>query len=60
MRAKPGDRIHMQGFGVSHPDTVGVIDEVKGTDGQPPYVVRFYSGRQELVYPGPRTEVAPQ
>jgi hypothetical protein len=34
-------------------DQKGIITEVRGTDGEPPYVVRFEDGHEGLIYPGP-------
>ncbi|MER6851575.1 DUF1918 domain-containing protein [Streptomyces flaveolus] len=31
----------------------GEIIEVRGPNGEPPYVVRFPDGHETLVYPGP-------
>jgi hypothetical protein len=38
---------------------MGDVVEVRGPDGQPPYLVRFDDGRERLVYPGPDCEVQP-
>jgi len=34
-------------------DRKGEIVEVRGADGEPPYLVRFEDGHSGLVYPGP-------
>jgi hypothetical protein len=38
---------------VGHPDKTGEIVEVRGTSGEPPYLVRFEDGHTGLVFPGP-------
>ncbi|NRQ37542.1 DUF1918 domain-containing protein [Nonomuraea sp. NN258] len=40
-------------------DGRGEIVEVRGPDGQPPYIVRFPDGRESSVYPGPDTVIEP-
>jgi Domain of unknown function (DUF1918) len=37
----------------------GVVVEVRGDDGQPPYVVQWDDGHEGLCYPGPDAHVAP-
>jgi hypothetical protein len=53
MRATVGDRLHVHGRTVGAADRVAEIIEVRGTDGGPPYLVRFPDGRENLIYPGP-------
>jgi hypothetical protein len=57
MRAKVGDRLHVHGRSVGNADRIGEIIEVRGGDGQPPYVVRFEDGHETLVFPGPDATV---
>jgi hypothetical protein len=38
---------------VGEHDHVGVIVEVRGANGAPPYLVRHEDGHETLVYPGP-------
>lgn len=52
MRASVGERILIRGMTVEAPDRHGEIVEVRGTDGAPPYLVRFDDGRETLVFPG--------
>jgi hypothetical protein len=59
MQATTGDRLHVHGATVGEPDRIGEILEVHGTDGTPPYLVRFADGRTRLVYPGPDAVVEP-
>lgn len=57
MRAEVGDRLHVHGRTVGKVDRVGEIVEVRGTDGGPPYLVRFDDGHESLVFPGSDTTV---
>lgn len=53
MQAIVGDRLHVHGKTVGEPDRTGEIVEVRGTEGSPPYLVRFDDGHTGLVFPGP-------
>jgi uncharacterized protein DUF1918 len=53
MQATVGDRLHVHGNAVGQPDKTGRITEVRGSNGGPPYVVRFDDGHIGLVFPGP-------
>jgi hypothetical protein len=57
MRAQVGDRLHVHGRTVGNVDRVGEIVEVRGSDGGPPYLVRFDDGHETLVFPGPDSTV---
>ncbi|GAB3211037.1 DUF1918 domain-containing protein [Nocardia tengchongensis] len=57
MRATVGDQLVVHGRNVGLPDHTAEIVEVRGEDGEPPYVVRFPDGRTNLVFPGPDSEV---
>lgn len=50
----------MHGNTVGERDRGGVITEVQGTDGGPPYMVRFDDGHTGLVFPGPDAVVVPK
>ena len=53
MRAKPGDRLVVKGHRVGEPDMDAEILEVRGTQGEPPYLVRWSNdGHEALVFPG--------
>lgn len=52
MEAAQGDRIVVRGKTVGSSDRHGVILEVRGEGGHPPYVVRFDDGRETVMYPG--------
>jgi hypothetical protein len=53
MRATVGDQLHVHGRTVGEHDHLGQIVEVRGADGEPPYLVRYPDGRESLVFPGP-------
>jgi hypothetical protein len=53
MHAVVGDRLHVRGNVVGHPDRTGVIVEVRESSGEPPYLVEFDDGHTCLVFPGP-------
>lgn len=57
MHAAVGDRLHVHSHAVGVHDRTGEIIEVRGPEGQPPYLVRFDDGHEGLVYPGPDTVV---
>lgn len=52
MKATVGDQLHVHSRTVEKSDHTGVILEVRGEDGAPPYLVRFTDGHEALVYPG--------
>lgn len=60
MRAHVGDRLHVHGPAVGHPDREGTIVDVRGPEGDPPYLVRFDDGQENLVFPGPDAVVRPR
>lgn len=53
MKASVGDRIVMAGEQVDRPTRDGVVLEVRGLEGAPPYLVRWADGHTGLLYPGP-------
>jgi len=53
MKAATGDRLVVKGHTISEPDRDAEILEVHGTDGTPPYLVRWSDdGHVGLVFPG--------
>lgn len=57
MHATVGDRILVHGRTVGSGEQHGEIVEVRGEDGQPPYLVRFEDGHEGLIFPGSDCEV---
>lgn len=53
MQAAVGDRLHVHGKIVGQAEQAGEIVEVHGSEGAPPYLVRFDDGHTRLVFPGP-------
>jgi hypothetical protein len=52
MRATVGDRLVVRGHKVGEHDVDGEILEVRGKDGEPPFMVRWDDGHEGLVFPG--------
>ena len=53
MHAHPGDQIRIKGHHVGDADRRGEILATRGTDGSPPFVVRWDdSGHEVLFFPG--------
>ena len=52
MKADKGDRLIVKGCHVGDSDHVGEILEVRGSEGTPPYVVRWQNGHTATVFPG--------
>jgi hypothetical protein len=59
MQASAGDHLHVHARIVGQPDQIGVIMEVRGPQGAPPYLVRYPDGHETLMYPGPDAVVEP-
>jgi hypothetical protein len=57
MQATVGDRLRVHSKVVGAQDRVGEILEVRGSEGGPPYLVRFPDGHETLVFPGPDSVV---
>jgi hypothetical protein len=54
MRATVGDMLVVRGHRQGEPDRMGEVLEVHGTDGGPPFLVRWDDdGHVGLVFPGP-------
>jgi hypothetical protein len=51
MRAHTGDALLVRGHHVGDQDRQAVIIEVHGTDGAPPYVVRWEDGHESVFFP---------
>ncbi|GAA2308590.1 DUF1918 domain-containing protein [Streptomyces kunmingensis] len=59
MHATVGDRLLMHGRIVGQRDRVAQIIEVLGSDGGPPFRVRFEDGHEAIMSPGPDAVVRP-
>ena len=60
MNAAPGDRLVIRGHNVGDHDRVGILTEVRGPDGTPPYVVKWLDTEHEcLIFPGADAVVQP-
>lgn len=58
MRAHVGDAITVPGRRVGDAERHGQIVEVRGSDGQPPYVVRWdHDDHDHVLYPSPELVV---
>jgi len=54
MNANVGDRIVIKGHHIGDHDRDGVVLEVHGADGGPPFLVRWEGdGHETLFFPGP-------
>ena len=53
MRAAAGDRLHVHSRSVGATPQLAEVLEVQGTDGAPPYLVRYENGHEAIVFPGP-------
>lgn len=52
MRAHPGDRIVLAAPQTAGATREGVVRDVRGPNGEPPYLVEWSDGHQGLFYPG--------
>lgn len=57
MQANAGDELVIKGHHVGDEDRRGVIVEVHGKDGAPPYLVRWNDGHQSVFFPSSDTVV---
>jgi len=57
MEAKVGDHLVIESNKVGNPRKVGEVVEVRGANGEPPYVVRWTDGYEGLLFPGPDAHV---
>lgn len=57
MHAEVGDELVVRGHHVGEEDRQGVITEVHGRDGAPPYVVRWKDGHESVFIPSSDTFV---
>ncbi|KQY99300.1 DUF1918 domain-containing protein [Microbacterium sp. MEC084] len=59
MGAKSGDRLVVEGHTAEQHRREAVVLEVRGADGEPPYLVRWADGHEGLVFPGPDAHIVP-
>jgi Domain of unknown function (DUF1918) len=52
MKAKVGDRLVIEGHTIGEPPRDGEILEIRGSNGEPPYLVRWDDGHTGLLFPG--------
>jgi len=58
MKAHTGDRLILAGTHVGDPQRVGLVVEVHGDNGAPPYLVRWEdSAHETLCFPGPDARI---
>jgi hypothetical protein len=53
MQAQVGDHIILAGEQVDRPTREGEVLEVRGANGEPPYLMRWNDGHTGILYPGP-------
>jgi hypothetical protein len=60
MHATKGDHLIVHGRSVGGAERSGEVVDVRGPDGQPPYLVRWEpDGHEGLVFPGPDCQIEP-
>ena len=57
MHATVGDTLVMHANHTGEPDRSAEVLEVRGSDGGPPFLVRYDDGHEALVFPGPDSVV---
>lgn len=60
MRAHSGDQIVIPGHHVGDPERRGVVLETRGDGGQPPYIVQWSDGREDLFIPSSDAVLQPR
>jgi len=59
MHAKKGDWLVVESSAVDRHSRRGIVLRVEGTDGAPPFLVRWEdNGHEGLVFPGPDAHIA--
>lgn len=58
MQAEVGDAIAVHSRHVGEHERLGVIAEVRGTNGSPPYVVKWDDGKEAMFFPSADCTVA--
>ena len=57
MHAEVGDKVVVHGRIVGAAPRTGTVVEARGSDGGPPFLVRYEDGHEALVFPGPDVHV---
>ncbi|MEU6481872.1 DUF1918 domain-containing protein [Streptomyces sp. NPDC047017] len=57
MRAAKGDQLVQHGRVVGQHDQISEVVEVMGSEGNPPYRVRFADGHEAVMSPGPDCQI---
>jgi len=57
MEAKVGDQLVIESNRVGQARKVGEVVEVRGENGEPPYLVRWTDGHEGLLFPGPDAHI---
>ena len=58
MFATVGDELIVEGHRIGEPRHAGKVEEVRGDNGGPPYLVRWDdTGRSTLLFPGPDSRI---
>ncbi len=57
MKARVGDELIVKGLHVGDAERRGVITEVRGEEGAPPYLVRWSDGHESSFFPSSDTVV---
>lgn len=60
MKAHAGDRLTIKGHRVGEAERTGKILEVRETEGEPSYLVRWADGHEAWLYPGPDAFIEPK
>lgn len=55
MRANAGDALLVRGHHVGEHDREATVIEVRGANGEPPYVVRWDDGHESMFFPSSDT-----
>lgn len=57
MHAVVGDTVAVPGRHVGDAGRLGLVVEVRGSEGAPPYKIRWDDGHEAVCWPGPETRV---
>jgi hypothetical protein len=60
MKANVGDQLWVESSSAEQHRREGEIIEVRGPDGDPPFMVRWSDGHEALCFPGPDAIVHPR